>query len=804
MKFTLSWLKDHLDIDAGLDDIARRLTMLGLEVEGVTDPAKDLAAFVVGHVVSAEPHPNADRLRVCVVDTGGGKVQVVCGAPNARAGMKGVFAAVGTRIPGTGDVLKKGTIRGIDSDGMLCSEREMGLSNEHQGIIELADNAKVGTPFAVAMGLDDPVFDVAVTPDRADCLGVRGIARDLAASGLGVLRDDPLVPVAVAHRERIGVVLDFPADGVAACPVFAGRLIRNVRNRPSPAWLRRRLEAAGQRPISALVDVTNYITLDRARPLHVFDADHVRSAAGAVTVRFARAGEKLRALDGKDYVLTSAMTVIADDTGPLSLGGIIGGEATGCSDETRNVFLEAALFDPARTAATGRALQIDSDARHRFERGVDPASVPDGIDRATRLILDLCGGEAGEMVVAGAAPAGRPAIALRADRVGTLGGLDVPAPEQRRLLEALGFAVTPRSRGLDATPPSWRGDVEGEADLVEEILRLVSYDEIPAVSLPRLSALPKPAWSKAALGRDLVRRALASRGLVEAVTWSFMHRKDAELFGFADERLVLMNPISADLDVMRPTILAPLARAAQRNADRGRPDAALFEIGPCYADPTPQGQTTVAAGLRAGQTGPRHWAARPRAVDLFDAKADVLAALEIAGVAPDSVQIAPGAPAWYHPGRSGVVRRGPKNVLACFGELHPAVLKAMGCDGPMAAFEVFLDTLPKPRDKAGRARPLLAASPLQPVERDFAFVVDAGVAAGDLVRAAAGADKALIADVAVFDLYDGKGVPPGKKSLALAVTLQPSDHTLTDADIEAVGDRIVAAVAKATGGTLRG
>ena len=802
MKFTLSWLKDHLDTDASLERIVETLTSLGLEVEGVHDRSKELAAFRIAHVVSAEKHPDADKLRVLVVDTGKEKLQVVCGAPNARAGLKGVFATEGTYIPGSDITLKKGKIRGVESMGMMCSERELKLSEEHNGIIELPDDAPVGTPFAEYAGLNDPVIDVSLTPDRADCAGVRGIARDLAAAGLGTLK--PLTagrldatPVPGAFKSPFGVAIEAPD----ACPMYVGRFIRGVRNGPSPKWMQDKLTAIGLRPISTLVDITNYITFDVARPLHAFDADKVK---GGIVVRMAREGETLTALNGKAYTLDGAVTVIADHETAEALAGIVGGNDSGCTETTTNLFLEAAIFDTVRVAQTGRRFGIESDARYRLERGVDPAAVVEGVERATRLILDLCGGEASELVIAGSEPEWRRTIALRHGRVLGLGGVDVPADEQHRILEALGF----RTRGQEADRtlyevPSWRADVHGEADLVEEVLRVHGYDAIPATPMEREGTVPKPALTPSQRRAVTAKRSLASRGLFEAVTWSFMSSEVAGPFGPLDPGLRLVNPISADLDVMRPSILPNLIQAAGRNADRGFSDVGLFEVGPAYRDPTPKGQDLVAAGVRAGNAVPRHWAEKAaRPVDAYDAKADALAVLEAAGAPTTNLQVTTDAPGWYHPGRSGVLRLGP-TVLARFGELHPAVLDTLKVKGPVVGFEVFLDAVPQPKKKGGTAKPLLQLSPFQPVERDFAFVVDVGVEADKIVRAAKGADKALIREVGVFDVYQGAGMVEGKKSVAVSVTLQPTDRTLTEEDIEAIGQKIVAAVAKASGGTLR-
>ncbi|MBK8209509.1 MAG: phenylalanine--tRNA ligase subunit beta [Rhodospirillales bacterium] len=799
MKFTLSWLKRHLDTEAGLDEITARLPMIGLEVESVQDRGAALRAFVVAEVVEAKPHPNADKLRVCTVDTGRERLQVVCGAPNARAGMKGVFAPVGSVIPAGGITLKAAAIRGVDSAGMLLSEREMGLSDEHTGIVELPADAVVGSPAAAALGLADPLIDLAITPNRGDCLGVRGVARDLAAAGLGILLPLDASPLPGNFPSPIGVRLDFTTEAASACPYFAGRLIRGVRNAESPEWLKRLLLAADLRPISALVDITNFLTLDLCRPLHAFDADKLR---GHIQVRFARDGERLAALNGREYALSPSMTVVGDDAGPQALGGVIGGEPTACTETTTAVFLESALFDPVRTAETGRALSIASDARYRFERGIDPTSVTWGLEVATRLIMELCGGEPSEVVVAGALPAGGAPIGFRPDRVRTLAAVEASAEECARTLDALGFGGTFEGETWQVKTPPWRNDIIGEACLVEEVARLLGYHRIPTVSLPRDAGLPTPALTPPQRRRARTRRLLAARGMIEAVTYSFMAARAAEPFGGGGALLRLVNPISADLDVMRPSPLPNLIQAAGRNADRGQRDAALFEIGPQYAGDRPEDQAVVAAAIRTGRNGPRHWAEPARPVDAFDAKADALAVLEALGLRIEKVVVATDAPAWYHPGRSGILKLGPQ-PLAHFGEIHPRVLRTLDVAGPVVACEIFLDALPV-KEAAGTARPALVLPALQPVERDFAFVVDRAVAAETVVRAARAAERALITEVRVFDVFEGGAVGEGRKSIAIGVTLQPTERTLTDADIEAVSARIVAQVAKATGGTLRG
>jgi len=802
VKFTLSWLKDHLETDALLGEITDALTALGLELEEVHDPARELEAFTVGYVVEARQHPNADRLRVCIVDTGTGKIQVVCGAPNARTGMKGVFAPAGTHIPGTGVDLKKGVIRGEESNGMLCSEREMGLSDAHEGIIELPEDAPVGAPFAKIMGLDDPVIDIAITPNRGDCLGVRGVARDLAAAGIGTLKPFTAAePVSVSFESPIQWKRDFPKGEEGACPMVVGRYFRGLKNGPSPDWMQRRLLAIGLRPISALVDITNYVTFDLGRPLHVFDA--AKLEGGTLTMRFAKAGETILALDGKEYELEDGMTCIADGKGVHGIAGVMGGEVTGCTANTTEMFLEVALFDPVRTAATGRKLGIESDARYRFERTVDPESALWGAEVAARLVLECCGGEASDLSIAGEMPETAREVTLRADRVMTLGGVDMPVKEQRGILEALGFKTKEGRGAIMATTPSWRPDINLEPCLVEEILRVKGFDNIPVVPLRRDSSLPEQILTRAQRRESFARKVLAGRGMLEAVTWSFMAEDQAALFGGAQPELHLENPISADLSVMRPSMLPNLLAAAGRNADRGYPDSGLFEVGPVWRDDTPEGEDIVAAGLRSGNRGPRHWAQPPRAVDAFDAKADALAVLAACGAPVDNLQVTRDAPEWYHPGRSGVLRLGP-NVLARFGEIHPRVLRAMDLKGPAAGFEIYLHNVPEPRAKGGKTRALLRPSQFQPLNRDFAFLVDSDVPAETLVRAAKGADKALIAEVGVFDVYEGEGVGAGKKSVAIAVTLQPQDRTLTDEDIEKVSSSIVAAVVKQTGGVLRG
>ncbi|KZD12047.1 phenylalanine--tRNA ligase subunit beta [Oceanibaculum pacificum] len=802
MKFTLSWLKEHLETDAPLDEIVRMLSMIGLEVEGVVDRSAALAPFTIAHVVSAEQHPDADRLRVCKVDTGSEIVQVVCGAPNARTGMKGVFAPAGSHVPGTGIDLKKGVIRGQESNGMLVSERELGLSDEHDGIIELPEDAPLGQPFAAYAGLADPLIDIAITPNRADCLGVRGVARDLAAAGLGTLKPLDSAPRPGGYKSPIVWKRDLPADAMDACPIVVGRHFRGVKNGVSPKWMQERLKAVGLRPISALVDITNYVMMDLGRPLHAYDAQKIEG--GALIIRLARDGETFHALNGKEYTLDSEIIAIGDAQGVDDLAGVMGGERTGVSEGTTEMFLETAIFDPIRIAMAGRKLGLLSDARYRFERGLDQTSPFWGTEIATRLILEICGGECSEIVVEGQEPEWRRRYDLRIARIAELGGVAVPEAEALRILDILGFEAKPAGPGVySVAPPPWRGDIIGEADLVEEVLRINGYDKIPVEPLPRETSMPQPALTPAQRRVSLAKRTLAARGMVEAVTFSFMPSGQAALFGGpVKPELMLANPISSDLDAMRPSILGNLLAAAGRNANQGYPDLALFEVGPQFADATPKGQSAMATGIRAGRTSPRDWSKQQRPVDAFDAKGDVIALLELLGAPTANLQVSTDAPDWYHPGRSGCLRLGP-NVLASFGELHPRLLQAYDLKGPVVGFELFLDRVPMPKAKKGATKPFLKLSPFQPVERDFAFVVEDGVAAEQIVRAAKGADKVLVSDVGVFDIYAGANLGEGRKSVAISVTLQPTDRTLTEEDIEAVSAKIVAQVEKATGGSLR-
>ncbi|MDA0961772.1 MAG: phenylalanine--tRNA ligase subunit beta [Proteobacteria bacterium] len=798
MKFTLSWLKDHLDTTATVDAIAEALTDLGLEVEEVTNPAARLADFTIGRVLKAEPHPDADRLRVCQVLTDAGETQIICGAPNAREGITVVVAKPGVYVPGIDTTIGVGKIRGIESHGMMCSEREMELSDEHDGIIELP-SGEVGERFIDWLADNDPakvdpVIEIAITPNRPDALGVRGIARDLAARGLGKLKPQAVVPVPGAFPCPAAVSID--ADTADGCPVFAGRVIRGVKNGSSPQWLQDQLRAIGLRPISALVDVTNFFTYDQNRPLHVFDADKVK---GSLRIHRAAGGETLVALDDRTYTFQPGMIVISDETGPESIAGIMGGDPTGVTEDTVNVFLESAFWDNVQIALAGRALRINSDARYRFERGVDPECTLPGLEAATQMILDLCGGEASEVVVAGTVPDHARAYRLDYARVQSLVGMDIGESQQRQTLTALGF----RLEDSMAHVPSWRPDVLGEADLVEEIARIASLTLLQGQPLKRLApGLPKPVMTPRQRREAMARRTCAALGYNECVSYSFIDKASATLFGGGTDATMLENPISSEMSHMRPSLLPGLLQAAARNQARGFMDLALFEVGPAFDGGEPGEQHNLVTGLLVGRTGPKDVHGGSRPVDVFDVKADAEAVLAAIG-APAKVQILRGAPGWWHPGRHGMICLGPKKVLGIFGELHPRVLKAMDVKGPAMAFAIWPDEVPEPR-KSGATRPALDISDLQAVERDFAFVVDAGVEALTLVNAAAGADKTLIEDVRVFDEFVGGSLGEGKKSIAVTVRLQPREATLKDTDIEAVSAKIVEKVQKATGGTLRG
>ena len=799
MLFTISWLKEHLETHVPPKEIIHRLSMLGLEVEKVENKTELLEPFLIGYVKRVNQHPNADRLLICLVDTGNSDVQVVCGAPNARVGIKGVFAPSGAYIPGTDTKLKKTKIRGEISDGMLCSEREMGLSDDHVGIIELPEDAPVGERWASWAGVGDVIVDIALTPNRGDCASVRGIARDLAASGLGNLKPLNTSPVKGTFSSPTKWKIDFPKKFSSACPFVTGRTFRNLKNGDSPKWLQDRLRAIGLRPISALVDITNWATFDLGRPLHVFDADKL---SGDLCMRLARKGENILALDEVKYELEDGMIVIADDMGPRAIGGIIGGDTTKCSHATKNVFLEVALFDPVFVAQTGRKLGILSDARYRFERGVDPTSTEWGTEIVTRLILDTCGGEASELTSAGKVPNSECRVSLREGRIQSLGGVKIKTEEQKKILNRLGFAPKVKNKIIHCEVPPWRPDVEVEADLVEEVMRIHGYDNIKPVPLPRDFVVPKPVRDIKQKRTEKIRRVLAARGMVETMTYSFMDGDIAKHFGEIPASLRLVNPISTDLGVMRPSILPNLISAIGKNQARGIKDMAIFEIGPQYVDVSPSGQKLVAAGARTGLSQPRTWTNKSETVDIFHAKADLIAALSSANIPAEKLQQKIDTPIWYHPGKSACLWLG-RDILGSFGELHPSITKAMDAEGPISVFELFFDNLPKIKNKQKSSKPFLELSSFQPVKRDYAFIVDESVLSDDVIQAVRSAERSLIADVSLFDVYRGEGIVKGKKSLALAVILQPVEATMTDQEIEKIGIKIVENVNEKTGGILR-
>jgi phenylalanyl-tRNA synthetase beta chain len=809
MKLTLAWLKEHLETTATLDVILARLTEIGLEVEGVEDPAKALSAFTIARVVEAKQHPNADKLRVLQVEIAPGKptVEVVCGAPNAKVGLIGVFAPLGSYIPGTQMTLVEKPVRGIVSNGMMLSEREMELSTAHDGIVELsADHAKdVGRRYVDLLGLDDPVIEIKLTPNRPDCTGVRGIARDLAAAGIGKLKPEPeLMGVDGKTPCPIEIKLDFPTDAAPACACFAGRALIGIKNGQSPVWIQARLKAVGQRPINAVVDITNFISIDRGRPLHVYDLDKL---TGAIRARLGRTGETFLGLNGQTYAVDEDMCVIADDRAVLGLGGILGGEDTGCTEATTNILIECAYFDPLRTATTGRKAQVQTDARYRFERGVDPSYVEPGLDLATSMMMQVAGGTPSKKAVAGTPPILNRMVDFDPARVERLTGLRLRNGDIISTLISLGFKVHNEHAPYRVAVPSWRPDVHGPADLVEEVARLAGLENIVSTPMPRAASVTRGVLTELQRRSRRARRLLAARGLVEAITWSFIKRNEAQHFGGGADALELANPISSDMSSMRPSPLPGLLAAAARNRNRGFADIALFEVGQSYRGDRPEDQFITATGIRTGQAqlsgAGRHWHHPADAASAFDVKADALATLAALGMDVAKAQITRDAPAWFHPGRSATLRLGPKTVLAHFGELHPETLKLMGVSGVAAAFEVMISNVP-PEKRKSRAKPALKLADLLPVSRDFAFIVDEKVAAGDIIKAAQGADKTLVSDVSVFDVYVGKGVAEGKKSVAVAVTLQPTAATLTDADIETVSNKIVTDVKRATGAEIRG
>ncbi len=803
MKFTINWLKKHLDTNANDEEICEKLTNIGLELEEFEDLSAVYKPFKVAYVESAKKHPNADKLKVCMVKTADSDelVQVVCGAPNARAGIKGLFAPSGSYIPGLDMKLKKSKIRGVESNGMLVSEREMCLSDEHDGIIEVDDAFEIGTPMASIYGLDEKLVDIGLTPNRADCAGVRGIARDLAAAGLGTLKEIDDSPVKGTFPCPVDVTIK--DDG---CKMFCGRLIKNVKNRPSPTWLQNMLKNVGLRPISALVDITNLMTMEYARPLHVFDADKLQ---GGIVVRKTKAGEKIDALNDKSYETVEGAIGITDDSGLISLGGVVGGVGTSCEENTVNVFVESAYFEPMRIARTGRDMGIPSDARYRFERGVDPEFTRTGLEIATRLILELCGSdnsEVSEIVQAGDVPKWRRIIEFDPAYTQKLCGIDVPYDEQVNILERLGFDVEKTAGDiLKVSPPSWRGDIEGKADLTEEIARIYGFENIEPVPVRSAKSVTSSAETLKLSRARMARAAMAAAGLSECVTWSFMNKSLANAFGSNDNpALTLSNPISSELDQMRPSILPNLIEAAGKNADKGFYDVALCEVGPVFHSVKSDGQCYMAVGIRANNKTPRHWASdvQMRAVDAYDAKSDALAVLEACGAPAAKAQISDDAPEYYHTGRSGVLRLG-KNIIAQFGEIHPAILDQMGIKTPVVGFEVFLENIPQPRKK-GTAKPLLELSPFQPLTRDFAFIVKDDISGENLVRAAKAGNKKLITDACVFDIYKGKGIDDEYKSVALSITIEPKETTLSDEELENLMNDVIDSVANRCGGVLRG
>ncbi len=783
MKFTLSWLKEHLETEASLEVISETLTQLGLVVEKIENKAEELAAFTICEIVEIEKHPDADRLKVCHVNTGREVLQIVCGGPNARKGLKTVLARPGDVIPSTKQVLKVGKVRGVESHGMMCSARELLLGEDEGGILEVDPSAPLGKSYIQWIGLDEVLIDVSITPNRGDCLGVYGIARDLASTGIGKLK--PLKNSAPSALFPCPVALKL---NPAACPHFTGRVIRGLKNGPSPLWLQRKLEAIGLRPISALVDITNFFTHDQARPLHVFDADKLK---GNLNIRLSEVGETFQALDGKEYTLGEEMAVISDESGVISLAGVMGGESTGCDDATHTVFLESAFFDPIRTAMTGRKLGILSDSRYRFERGVDPLSALPALEAASQMILEICGGEASEVVVAGSPPTLKKPILFSPSRLQSLGGADVSSHRAQEILKALGFGVKEEEKRLSVTVPSWRFDVEQEADLVEEVLRVEGYDKIPSV--PYEGRPEQKPLDPLQERRFVIRDRLANRGLMEVVTWSFMAREEAEFFGGVPESLILLNPISQDLEAMRPSLLPHLLKAVLYNQNRGVESVGLFEIGPQYVSPAVEDQHMMASGVRTGSILPPHWCEKKRPVDIYDVKADALALLGLSNITPQGERT---APAWYHPGRSAALKLGPK-VLGYFGELHPRILKAFDLKGPVVAFELFIDRLPLPKQKT---RPKLSLSPYQAVERDFAFIVGQDIPADTLIKAAMKAEPTLIENVTLFDVFERED---DKKSLGIRVRLQPKDRTLTDEEIQAISQKIISTLIQSTGGVLR-
>lgn len=797
MIFTLNWLKEHLDTQASLKEICATLDSIGIEVEDIQDRAEDLKAFSVAEILEANPHPDADKLQVCQVNTKDGVEEIVCGAPNARAGIKVVFGGVGAEVPGLiGDdgkpfVLKKAKIRGVDSVGMMLSRRELGLGEEHDGIVELPAKAQVGEAVAAYLGVDDPIIEVAITPNRGDWLGVRSIARELAAAGLGTLKplNIPQIQGSFASPKTVSYGDDAAKE---ACPWFVGRTIKNVKNIQSPDWLKDRLQAIGLRPISALVDITNYLTIDLCRPAHFFDAAKLN---GNIVVRMAKQGESLEALDEKTYKLDDTMLAICDETTAQGIAGVMGGEESGCDDNTTEIFMEIALFDPVSVATTGRKLSLQSDARYRFERGVDRAALIDAMQIATQMVLDICGGEASEIVMAGQAPKEPEPILYNPNRTITLAGIEIGVDKQVSILEALGFAVKPEGENYLVQEPSWRWDHEGEAGIVEEVVRIYGLDHITPVSLTPegqgITAAENPMQRK----RERARQLLAGRGCWDTVTFSFMDSEKAALFTTLKENLFVANPVSSELNYMRPSLLPNLLDGAVYNNKRGFGDVDLFEIGPIFDDDKADAQPIVVAALRVGNNHGRHWLDKPRTVDIFDAKADALAVLDAMDAPVDNLMTSRNAPSYYHPGRSAALSLGPKNILAYFGELHPSVAKKFGIKGTAVAMEIFPQNIPESKKKQV-SRGVYNPSDLMPLSRDFAFIVASDVDAEKLRRAAFSADKKLITNAEIFDVFEGGSLGEGQKSVALNITIQPTDKTLTDAELEALQNKVITAVEK--------
>ena len=799
MKFTLSWLKEHLDTTVSLRDITDKLNSIGLEVDDVVNLADTLKDFKVAKIISAEKHPNADRLKVCSIDTGADvPVQIVCGGPNARAGINVVLASPGTEIPSNGMVIKKSKVRDVESLGMLCSASELGLGEDNGGIIELPDSAEIGGNVAQALNLNDPMIDIDITPNRPDCLGIRGIARDLAAAGLGTLKPLKDQQVNKSGQSPIRVKFDFPTESANACPLFVGCYIKGVKNGPSPDWLRNKLTSIGAKPISKLVDVTNYMTFDRARPLHVFDADRIY---GDLTLRLSQGGEEFKALDEETYNLAKDDIIICDEKEIVSLAGVMGGLDSGCQDDTINVYVECALFDPIMITKTGRTHNIISDARFRFERGVDPVSTLSGMEKAIEMIVDLCGGTASELVFTGQEPTWQHQTTLRLSRFKKLTGFSL-APEQMiTYLEALGFNVRQNDSSLICDVPSWRADITREEDIIEEIIRLHGIDNLPAVDLPVIDHTFHSPLSIRQIRSHATRRQMAKRGLKEAVTWSFISEKQAAVFGGLKEELKLLNPISQDLSHLRQSIVPTLLEGVHKNLNQGLGHANLFEVGPVYTSLADDGQALCLTGVRSGATCTDHWQKKAHNFDVYDVKADLLAALAECGVSADNVQIGTETPSWYHPGRSGVIRQGFKQIFGYFGELHPNVLKNLDIDVPVMAFELFISNIPeKQKPKKAKYEPSI----YQPLERDFAFVVSQDIAAEQVLEAAQKADPKLITNVSLFDVYAGKGIPDDHKSLAIKINIQPIQATLTEEEITQISNKVIANVEKKTGGKLRG